>query len=107
MRVRTWLVGLSVWLWVGGVSLVHAGHNVWTSLGPAGVSVITALAIDPSTPTTLYAGAAIRGGRLNAGLAGVGVYKSTDGGSSWFAGNTGLSNTPLVTALAIDPLTPT
>src|SRR5882724_701971 len=51
--------------------------------------MVTALAIDPLTPTTLYAGTA------------GGVFKSTDGGASWSA--IGLIN---VTALAIDPLTP-
>src|SRR5207249_443675 len=42
---------------------------------------VTALAIDPQTPTILYAGT--QGG---------GVYKSTDGGESWGAFNTGLTN---------------
>ena len=55
MRLRTWLVLLSALLWASGASMVHAGNNVWTSLGPEGATV-TALAIDPSTPTTLYAG---------------------------------------------------
>ena len=45
--------------------------------------VIAALAIDPSTPTTLYAG-----------TSGGGVFKSTDGGGSWRAVNDGM-NTPL------------
>jgi len=54
---------------------------------------VTALAIDPTIPTTLYAGT-------------VGVFKSTDGGSTWSAVNTGLTNTA-VRALAIDPATPT
>jgi photosystem II stability/assembly factor-like uncharacterized protein len=79
-------------LWASSVSTVHAGNNVWTSLGPGGGSV-SALAIDPATPTTLYA--ATRGG----------VFKSTTGGSSWSAVNTGLTNTS-VGPLAIDPATP-
>src|SRR5881296_269434 len=54
---------------------------------------IIALAIDPLTPTTLYA--ATDGG---------GLYKTTDGGASWNA--TGLTNISVL-ALAIDPLTPT
>jgi len=52
--------------------------------------LISALAIDPLTPTTLYAGTP------------GGVFKSTDGGTSWSA--SGLVN---ISALAIDPLTPT
>ena len=73
---------------------VSAGINVWTSHGPEG-GYIGALAIDPATPTTLYAGT-YRGG----------VFKSTNGGGNWSAVNTGLTNTDVYT-LAIDPITPT
>jgi hypothetical protein len=59
---------------------------------------VSALAIDPSTPTTLYAGTDGYSG------ANGGVFKSTDGGASWV--NTGLS-TSCVQALAIDPTMPT
>ena len=72
--------------------LACAGINIWTSNGPEGG--IYALAIDPATPTTLYAGT------------GGGVFKSTNGGGNWSAVNTGLTNTN-VYALAIDPATPT
>ena len=58
-----------------------------------GTGNIAALAIDPVTPTTLYAGTCDRG-----------LFKSTDGGASWTA--TGLTNIS-VSALAIDPKTPT
>jgi photosystem II stability/assembly factor-like uncharacterized protein len=52
--------------------------------------MIPALAIDPLTPTTLYAG-----------TYGGGVFKSMDGGVSWSA--SGLTNIyTSVTALAID-----
>jgi photosystem II stability/assembly factor-like uncharacterized protein len=51
-----------------------------------------ALAIDPATPSTLYAGTGLYG-----------VYKSVNGGGSWSA--TGL-NPNTVQALAIDPATP-
>ena len=54
----------------------------------------TALAIDPTTPTTVYAGTEFNG-----------VLKSTDGGSTWHALNTGLTNLN-VHGLAIDPLAP-
>ncbi len=53
---------------------------------------ITALAIDPVTPTNLYAG-----------TYGGGVFKSTDGGTSWSP--TGLTNA-IVSALAINPQSP-
>jgi photosystem II stability/assembly factor-like uncharacterized protein len=54
---------------------------------------ITELAIDPTAPSTLYAG-----------TGGGGVFKSTDGGRRWIAINTGLSST-FARALAIDPRT--
>jgi len=57
-----------------------------------GTGEITALAIDPLTPTVLYAGTFDRG-----------VFKSTDAGANWSA--TGLTSV-FVTALAIDPQTP-
>ena len=52
--------------------------------------LISALAIDPLTPTTLYAGTP------------GGVFKSTDGGASWSA-----SGLIKPSVLAIDPLTST
>jgi hypothetical protein len=68
-----------------------AGTNAWTSHGPVGD--FRALAIDPLTPGTLYAG-----------TNGTGVFKSTDAGVTWNAANTGLPAD--VRALAIDPHTP-
>ena len=53
-----------------------------------------AIAIDPSTPTTIYVG-----------TDGGGVFKSTDGGSTWTPINSGLTDLK-VTALAIDWFTP-
>src|SRR4051812_31949399 len=55
-------------------------------------SSINTLAIDPQTPTTLYA--ATSDGR---------VLKTTDGGVNWSA--TGLDNSA-ISALAVDPQTP-
>src|SRR5436190_1676610 len=64
---------------------------------------IPALAIDPTTPSTLYAGTIT----LDAAnmFTGGGVFQSTDGGGSWSAVSSGLTNTG-VEALAIDPTTP-
>ena len=50
-----------------------------------------ALAIDPSNPSTLYAGTDYAG-----------VFKSTNGGGTWNPINSGLSD-GYVNALAIDP----
>src|SRR2546426_543576 len=57
---------------------------------------VYSLAIDPATPTTLYAGTSFDD-----------VFKSTDGAANWSAASTGLPpNTP-VRALPIGPTTPT
>src|SRR5437870_2022969 len=70
----------------------------WTAINtgltnPGGIS----LAIDPRTPTTLYAG-----------TAGSGAFKSTDGGGTWAAVNSGLPTSILsVIVLALDPQTST
>lgn len=66
------------------------GQSAYRWNGQAGIA---ALAIDPLTPTTLYAG--IDGG---------GLFKSTDGGVRWAAPTLPSES---VMALAIDPLTPT
>ena len=55
---------------------------------------VRTLAIDPTTPTTIYAGSMD------------GVFKSTDGGENWNAVNSGLTDTD-VRVLVIDPMTPT
>jgi photosystem II stability/assembly factor-like uncharacterized protein len=54
---------------------------------------VTALALDPSQPTTIYAGT--RGG----------VYKSINNGRTWNPINSGLVR-PSISAIVIDPLTP-
>ena len=87
-----------------GVFKSTDGGASWNATGLTGVGVL-ALAIDPQTPTILYAG-----GTPNDCGSGLfieewfqgGVYKSTDGGSTW-VGLTG----GYVTALAIDPQRPT
>ena len=72
-------------------------------LGTAGLAAashgpprnVTALAVDPLTPTTLYAGTSDNG-----------VHKSEDGGVTWIA--TGLTNSQITAvAVAIDPVTST
>jgi photosystem II stability/assembly factor-like uncharacterized protein len=70
-----------------------AGANRWTAIGPDGANVV-ALAIDPRTPSTAFAG-----------TIGSGVLKSVDGGASWATAN-GALPTANVQALAIDPSTP-
>jgi len=55
---------------------------------------VFSLAVDPATPTTLYAGT-YEGG----------IFKTTNGGANWSASNTGLTEL-IVTAIAIDPADP-
>jgi hypothetical protein len=95
--------------WDGGVfKSTNSGGN-WVNIGLINARLIT-LAIDPVTPTTLYAR-----------TSGNDIFKSTDGGESWHAVNAGLTDTiggkhwsgvnidlnSSVSALAIDPTTPT
>jgi disulfide bond formation protein DsbB len=86
------LIGLLTFLITSQAGSVSAGNNVWTSNGPDG-GMVYALAIDPTTPSTLYAG-----------TLGFGVFKSTNGGGNWSAVNAGLTSTgTTVFFLAIDP----
>ena len=90
----------------GGVYKSTDAGNTWNALtiGLTDLHVST-LAVDPRTPTTLYAGATdlcsycldARGG---------GVLKSTDGGATWQTFNAGLTNLH-VNALVVNPETPT
>ena len=69
-----------------------AAAGGWVSYGPLG-SYVFGLAIDPVSPTMIYAGTAGRG-----------VFKSTDGGASWLQSNTGMGDVS-IRAVAINPLT--
>ncbi len=66
-------------------------------------SGLNTLAIDPFTPTTLYAGVGDSGNYGESGLAASGVFKSTDGGASW---NITTLKGAAVTVLTIDPTKP-
>lgn len=65
----------------------------WERTGPEGGSV-EALVIHPANPSIIFAGT--QGG----------VYKSTDGGSTWVQKNTGLIESRFIVALAIDSSNP-
>ncbi len=93
---RCWRALLIPIVILGGPSIAgvaSAQSGTWISNGPEG-GTIHALAIDPRTPSTLYAG-----------TSGGGVFQSTDGGATWRAINSGLI-IPYINALAIDPQTP-
>jgi len=63
-----------------GAGIIRADSERWTNIGPFTGGVL-AVAIDPSAPGTIYAG-----------THGAGVFKSTDGGASWTASNSGLTS---------------
>jgi photosystem II stability/assembly factor-like uncharacterized protein len=74
---------------------IIGGSPTTTGLAPSiAVDGVTALAIDPVAPATVYGGTAAAG-----------VFKSLDGGVNWSLTSTGLLNLS-VNALAVDPLTP-
>jgi photosystem II stability/assembly factor-like uncharacterized protein len=82
---------------VVSASPVRAAVGVWSPLGPDGANVY-ALAVHPTNPRILYAGTEAWG-----------VFKSTDGGSTWRPSNAGLgSGNPNVwiRSLVIDPRDP-
>jgi uncharacterized protein (TIGR03437 family) len=78
-------------------------HATLLSLGlPAG-STITAMAIDPSNVATVYVAAYAESG------AGLGVYKTIDGGADWTVIDNGLNGpqgSALITQLYVDPTQP-
>jgi len=70
----------------------------WTALNISFINTleyVTQLAIDPLTPSTLYAG-----------TRGVGIFRSTDSGDHWTVVSTGSTVPAQVTALAINPKIP-
>jgi len=81
--------------WTRQVSAVDPHGGGSAASGKVGAGPVYVLAIDPDTPTTLYAGTQCAG-----------VLKSLDGGDSWSPVNTGLTSSS-VSALAINPTTPT
>ena len=71
----------------------RAGAQTWTKLDLNGIRV-SAVAVDPSAPSTIYAGSA-----------GAGLFRSTNGGASWQTINNGLGNL-FVNSISIDPSNP-
>ncbi|HYX22370.1 MAG TPA: hypothetical protein VFA98_16120, partial [Thermoanaerobaculia bacterium] len=117
-----------------GLGLAQSSVGHWVSLGPSG-GIVLALAVDPRTPSTVYAGGlatgvfkSVDGGESWAfsGIAGArvsaltldssptsvlyagtnqGVFRSSDGGATWMQASAGLSSTA-VFAIVVDPQTP-
>jgi photosystem II stability/assembly factor-like uncharacterized protein len=70
-------------------------------------TIITSLAIDPATPSTLYAAYGNHSAEPHcSALSCGGVFKSTDSGGTWAAAQDGLPTAGDVRALTIDPSSP-
>ena len=69
--------------------------------GLGGARSVSALAVDPQAPATVYAGTSLDAETERGG----GVFKSTDGGRNWTSMRSGLGQRD-VWALAIDPSAP-
>jgi photosystem II stability/assembly factor-like uncharacterized protein len=94
--VSAWALVLALALLTEPVRAQGGGTgDTWVPIGPPGASYVGALAIEPLTPTTIYASSTPDHT----------IFKSTDSGSSW----TALTPLPVggITELAIDPHTPT
>jgi hypothetical protein len=80
---------------------VSAGLPSQTVSGGTAFGNVRALVVDPTNANTVY----IAMDNLSSAHAGGGVFKSTDGGNTWQAINTGLPGS-IVTTLAVDPVAP-
>jgi photosystem II stability/assembly factor-like uncharacterized protein len=80
----------------GGASWIAANSGF-----PPGYDEIVSLTIDPQTPDTLYASV---GGCHTTPCTYSGVFKSTDGGTTWTGSRLAYSTPP--TVLALDPINP-
>ncbi|HEY7125647.1 MAG TPA: hypothetical protein VH540_16950 [Ktedonobacterales bacterium] len=67
----------------------------WESSGPQQAPALISLAVDPNQLQTVFAGSA-----------GKGVYRSTDGASTWASANTGLPQDLMVQSIVTDPALP-
>ncbi len=74
-----------------------ANWIVQNNFGVPSTPIVRALAIDPTTPLTIYAG-----------TNGNGLFKSTNGGAVWTAMNTGMNGAGVtnIGSIAIDPANP-
>lgn len=92
LKRMKWLCG-GGWIVLVVLMVVPAMATTWQQIGGPQGGNIRALVIDPKNTQLMYAGSY-----------GSGVFKSTDGGSSWHACNNGISpNNSYVTSLILDP----
>ena len=68
--------------------------TAWETSGPYGGPVRYGLAIDPNTPTTIYAASS------------GGVFRTTDGGATWSLSSKGITEMFEIKSVAVDPTNP-
>lgn len=91
--MRSFVQAFLACLLLAPIPMAWAGFQVWTG-GTPRAKGIEAIAVDPRTPTRMWA----------AGF-GAGVFRSLDGGVTWTAYRAGLTNT-FVRSLAVQPANP-
>jgi photosystem II stability/assembly factor-like uncharacterized protein len=85
----------------GGIWKTSDAGTVWTPIfDKQPVGSIGAIAVAPSDPQTIYAGTGESDIRSDLS-SGNGVYKSTDGGSTWL--HVGLEDTRQISRIVVDP----
>jgi len=91
----------------GGVFKSTDGGATWTGANQGLTNVsVSALAIDPRAPETLYAGASPVTNCDYTVCPGTALFKSTNGGRTWNSFDAGLPRHSSVAALCIDPTAP-
>lgn len=104
---RLWVAAAGGGIWRTDKAL--QGSPRWTYLGGSlGINAIGAISVDPndSSGNTLYVGTGEANGSGDS-AAGVGVYKSTDGGTTWAGlSNQGPFNGRAVGSVAVHPSSP-
>jgi hypothetical protein len=96
----TWYVATAS----GGVWKTTNNATTWTPIFDHYTSYTTgALAMDPTNPSILWLGTGENASQRSAGY-GDGIYKTTDGGTSWQ--NVGLKNSEHIGKILIDPRNP-
>ena len=85
------------WVWIGTFLCARFALGVvnqWSPVGPyRHGGAVTAIAVDPLTPSTVYVGTQLYG-----------LFRSVDAGQTWPAVNNGLTSYSIL-SLAIDPVT--